>query len=146
MYALHVLDTRQLADFIREGQSQNESLSGLFSDCRFCDFCCFLLLFAGFGFVVVAVATALVELVLLNRPACLLGCLVVCCCCFPCFPRVLRLVTLGALQTLTSQPVCFYTPPCVSTSVPFDCESSANRAYIPVKLILHGHKRFVARF
>ena len=107
----------------------------------FAAFCCFSL-----AFVVVAVATALVELVLLNRPACLLGCLVFCCCCFPCFPRVLRLVTLGALQTLTSQPVCFYTPPCVSTSVPFDCESSANRAYIPVKLILHGHKRFVARF
>ena len=65
MYALHVLDTtRQLADFIREGQSQNDSL--VVFVLRFCRF------FAIFRwlFVVVAVATALFELVLLNRPAC----------------------------------------------------------------------------
>ena len=61
MYALHVLDTRQLADFIREGQSQNDSLVVFVFDCRFFD----LLLFAAFSlaFVVVAVATALFELV-----------------------------------------------------------------------------------
>ena len=45
MYALHVLDTtRQLADFIREGQSQNESLSGLFSCRKLRFFAGFLLL------------------------------------------------------------------------------------------------------
>ena len=145
MYALHVLDTRQLADFIREGQSQNESLSGLFSDCRFCDFpLLFRCFFAGF------LLLSLLQLLFLSwlrEPACLLARL---------FGLLLLLSLFSkgaafgyswcAADANESTGLLFYTPPCVSTSVPFDCESSANRAYIPVKLILHGHKRFVARF
>ena len=68
MYALHVLDTtRQLADFIREGQSQNDSLVVFVF--RLPIFAIFAAIFRWL-FVVVAVATALFELVLLNRPAC----------------------------------------------------------------------------